>query len=111
MTPAAEPPRAWTRLPIPGTGGHGTARLDALTAIAQALGCQTSSREPLTGYRQRGAHGDYYLTVYGPQPTVAWLSRSLPHIIAALDAAAAAATRRYATWLRDGCPPEDHMTL
>jgi hypothetical protein len=107
--PGDRSPRAWALLAIPDTGRHGTARLDALTAIARALGCQASSREPLTGHRQRGAHGDYYLTVYGPQPIVAWFSRSQPRIIAALDQAATAATRRYAAWLRDGCPPEDHM--
>ena len=44
---------AQTLLSIPDTGHHGTARLDALTALARALGCQASSRDPLTGHRHR----------------------------------------------------------
>jgi hypothetical protein len=40
---------------------------------------------------------------------VTWLSRSLSQVVGAFDAAATAATRRYSAWLRDGCPPDDHM--
>ena len=107
--PPGHPPVRGTLLSIPGTGGHGPARLDAVTAIVHALGCRASGREPLTGHRLRGAHGDYYLNVWGTEPVITWLNRALPGIIAALDRAAATATRRYAAWLRDECPPEDHM--
>jgi len=106
--PAGYPPVAWTLLSIPATGGHGSARLDAVAVIVEALGCRVRSRDLLTGYRQRGAHGDLYLTVWGPEPVVRWLNRALPGIIAALGKAAAASTRGYAAWLRDRCPPEDH---
>jgi hypothetical protein len=65
------------------TGRHGSAGLGAVSALAEALGCQARSRDPLTGHRHRSPSGDYYLTIWGPAATV--------------------------TWLRDGGPPNDHM--
>jgi hypothetical protein len=47
---------------VPGTGGPGLARLEALTVIAAALGCQATGRDLLTGHRHRSVHGGYYLT-------------------------------------------------
>jgi hypothetical protein len=94
---------------IPDTGRHGTARLDAASALAQALGCHSCSTDPLTGYRQRAADGSYYLTIRGPRPTVRWLGQALPAMLGRIDMAATAATRLYAAWLRDRCPPHDHM--
>jgi hypothetical protein len=96
-------------LTIPDTGRHGSARLAAITAIAEALGCQATSREPLTGHRHRSAHGDYYLTARGPVPVITWLARTLPGVLAELDQAATAATRGYAAWLRNGAPDGHHM--
>jgi hypothetical protein len=51
------PPVAWTLLFVPATGGHGTARLAAVTAITEALGCQARDRDLLTGHRQRTTSG------------------------------------------------------
>jgi hypothetical protein len=97
------------KLLIPDTGRHGTARLDAVTALAKAFGCQARSRDVLTGHRDRAAGGGYYLTIWGPPRAVAWLQEELPAVVAALDAAATAATRGYAAWLHHGCGPADHM--
>lgn len=98
-----------TLVSIPDTGGHGPARLGAVSALTGALGCGSRSQDLLTGRRHRAPGGDYYLTIWGPAGTVAWLQGALPGIIARLDAAAAAATRDYAAWLRDGCADDDHM--
>jgi len=108
--PEDGPPQvARALLTVPATGGHGPARLDAVTAIAQALGCQTRSREYLTGHQMRAANGDYRLEAWGPAPLITWLSRAWPRILAALDRSAATAARDYARWLRHGCPDTDHM--
>jgi hypothetical protein len=102
-------PVAQALLSVTDTGRHGSARLGAVSALAEALGCQVRSRDPLTGHRHRSPSGDYYLTIYGPAATVTWLQATLPAIVARLDEAASAATRGYASWLRDGCPANDHM--
>ena len=96
-------------LTIPDTSRHGSARLAAITAIAEALGCQATSREPLTGHRQRSVRGDYYLTARGPALVITWLARALPVMLAELDQAAATATRGYAAWLRNDAPDGHHM--
>lgn len=102
-------PIAQALVSITDTGRRGSARLGAVSALAEALGCQARSRDLLTGHRHRSLSGDYYLTIWGPATTVTWLQTTLPAIIARLDEAAAAATRGYAAWLRDGCPADDHM--
>lgn len=107
--PPVTDPAAQVMLSVPDAGHHGAARVDAVTALAEALGCQVRSRDLLTGHRTRRPGGDYYIDVHGPAAAVRWFARALPLIIGRLDAAAALATRGYAAWLRDGCRDDDHM--
>ena len=50
----------------------------------------------------RHANGETRLSYYGRRPIVEHLTATLPGILAGLDAAALAATRRYRQWMRDG---------
>jgi hypothetical protein len=98
---------AWGHLDVPGSAGLGRARTQAITRVLQAHGIRTVRVD----WRHR--NGDTRLAYYGVRPLVQHVQQTLPGILAALDAAALAATRRYRQWLRsrDDSQPEWHQSM
>lgn len=81
---------------VPGTGGHGRARADALLAVIQTFGCRVA----IYGYDS--APGDTFLVMTGTRPALDALGVLLPQVCAGMEAGARAAARAYATRNLDG---------
>jgi hypothetical protein len=74
---------------VPGTGGHGRARADALLAVIAAFGCRVA----VYGYNT--APGDTFLVMTGTRPALDALGALLPQVAIGMETEARAATRAY----------------
>jgi len=91
--------RTAARFWVSNSAGLGRVRTDALLSILTACGCSTSVFS-----RLRHATG---LSLYGRREVIAYLEEHLDELVAEMDAAALAASRRYGAWLR-GRDDVDH---
>ena len=76
---------------VPGTGGHGRARADALLKVIAAYGCRTT----VFGYDAKA--GDTFLVMTGTQPALEALELVLPALAVEMESAARDAAKRYTT--------------
>lgn len=102
---AREPEIARVKCPIdidfyivPGTGGHGRARADALLAVIGAFGCRVA----VHGYD--ASRTDTFLVMTGTQAALDALGLLLPEIAVRMERAAWAAASGYATKVRAAMP-------
>src|SRR5271154_1891991 len=86
----ALPPVGLNHCIVPGAGGHGRARADALVAITQAFSCQVAV------YGYDATRYDKFLIIIGGQPVLDALDLLLPKAAAEMEAAARAASSVYA---------------
>jgi hypothetical protein len=95
---------------VPGTGGHGRARADALLAVIGTFGCR------VTVYGYDATRHDKFLIMTGTRPALDALQLLLPSLAARMEVAARAAVRdyrrktRYAE-LRAGLTPPSRMRV
>jgi hypothetical protein len=85
---------------VPGTGGHGRARADALLAIIDTFGCRTA----LFGYN--AARGDTFLIMTSTRPVLDTLGLLLPDVAAGMERAAHQAATAYAAEARVAMPDQ-----
>jgi len=90
----ALPPTGLNHCIVPGTGGHGRARADALLAITQAFSCRVA----VFGYD--ATRYDKFLIIMGGQPVLDALDLLLPKAAAEMEAAGRAAVGAYAEEVR-----------
>ncbi|MET9064403.1 hypothetical protein [Streptosporangium sandarakinum] len=105
LTERATEPFDWAVLPIPGTGGHGKARYEAMLAISSAYGC-TQATYP-AGMSPRDPSGGYELRFGGPASLVQQVAEVLPGFLEEIEEAAKSATRVYGQYLKT-LPEDDH---
>jgi hypothetical protein len=74
---------------VPGTGGHGRARADALLSVASAFGCRVA----VFGYDAKP--GDTFLVITATRPVLDALGALLPKLAVRMEQAARAATKDY----------------
>ncbi|MGW4639638.1 hypothetical protein ACWEN6_13975 [Sphaerisporangium sp. NPDC004334] len=98
-------PYEWHHFEVPGSGGHGKARYDALTAIVKAHGCILPVYGP--GQSPRFPWGDFELRFGGRGGSAERAAEVLPDLLREIDAAAAAAVKAYNAYLKT-LPEEDH---
>jgi hypothetical protein len=84
----AWPPVGIEHYIVPGTGGHGQARADALLAVIDAFGCRTA----VFGYDS--APGDTFLIMTGTRPMLDALELLLPRIATEMEQSARTYARR-----------------
>ncbi|MEU8195323.1 hypothetical protein AB0C10_16230 [Microbispora amethystogenes] len=101
---AAEP-FDWGVLHIPGSGGHGKARYDAMLLIADAYGCRKAFYG--VGMSPKDPWGNFELRYGGPLSLVEQVAEVLPGFLEEIEAAAKDATRAYGEHIRS-LPEEDH---
>lgn len=75
---------------VPGTGGHGRARADALLAVIHTFGCR------VIVYGYDSARGDTFLVMTGTRPALDALGILLPQVSIGMEGKARAAARAYA---------------
>jgi len=85
---------------ISDTAGYSALRAEALVVMLRPFDCTVRAARGVTGLRS--------VHIYGPNPFVDYLRDHLDGWLAALDAAANTAARRYGAWLR-AQPAPDHM--
>ncbi len=95
----------WGKLDIPGSGGHGKARYDAMLLIADAYGCTRAFYG--VGMSPKDPWGGFELRYGGPASLVEQVAEVLPGFLEEIEEAAKAATKAYGEHLRT-LPEEDH---
>jgi hypothetical protein len=83
---------------VPGAGGHGRARADALLAITQVFSCRVA----VFGYD--ATRYDKFLVIFGEQPVLDALDVLLPTAAAAMESAGRIAASAYADDIRAALP-------
>ncbi len=83
---------------VPGTGGHGRARTDALLAVTRVFGC------PVAVYGYDAARHDKFLIMAGPRPVLNALDLLLPVVERQMERAARGAAGAYGKEARAALP-------
>jgi hypothetical protein len=94
----ALPPTGLNHCIVPGTGGHGRARADALLAITGAFACRVA----VFGYG--ATRCDTFLIIFAGQPVLDALDLLLPEAAAQMEAAGRAAASAYGNEVRAVLP-------
>ncbi|MEU9837420.1 hypothetical protein AB0D67_38295 [Streptosporangium sp. NPDC048047] len=105
LSERAGEPFDWAVLSIPGTGGQGKARFEAMLAITRAYGCTRAAYPP--GMSPRDPSGGYELQFGGPTSLVQQVAEVLPGFLEEIEDAAKSATRAYGRYLKT-LPDDDH---
>jgi len=90
---------------VPGTGGHGRARADALLAVAGTFGCRVAV------YGYNATRNDTFLVMVGTRPVLDTLEILLPEIAIQMEQSARAAVKAYASQAADALPRMSAATL
>jgi hypothetical protein len=83
---------------VPGTGGHGRARADALLAVAGTFGCRVAV------YGYNATRNDTFLVMVGARSALDTLEILLPEVAIRMEKAARAAVRAYASQVTSALP-------
>jgi hypothetical protein len=83
---------------VPGTGGHGRARADALLAVAGTFGCRVAV------YGYNATRNDTFLVMVGARPALDTLEILLPEVAIGMERAARAAVKAYASQVTSALP-------
>jgi hypothetical protein len=83
---------------VPGTGGHGRARADALLAVTDVFACRVA----VFGYD--ATHHDKFLIIFGEQPVLDALDLLLPKVALGMEVASHASAGAHANEVRAAQP-------
>ena len=83
---------------VPGTGGHGRARADAMMPIIETFGCR------VTAFGYDATRNDKFLVMTGTRPALDALEILLPSIAILMEQAARRAVKTYASQVRGAVP-------
>jgi len=89
---------------VPGTGGHGRARADALLAVAGTFGCRVAV------YGYNATRNDTFLIMVGARPALDTLELLLPEVAIQMEQAARAAVKAYASQVTSALPQMNAAT-
>jgi hypothetical protein len=89
---------------VPGTGGHGRARADALLAVAGTFGCRVAV------YGYNATRNDTFLVMVGARPALDTLELLLPEVAIQMEQAARAAVKAYGSQVTSALPQMNATT-